>query len=122
MTKLLSHLTSPTALLYLYLVIAQTIAGFYLARGIELPPTYIYLYPLGLLWIMGWWLQNDSRKHGVAWVFDMGLFLAIAWPFIMPYYLFKTRGWRALFAILAFVAIYLGASVLGVALYALFTQ
>jgi hypothetical protein len=39
----------------------------------------------------------------------------------MPYYLFKTRGVRALFNILAFVAIYLGAFVIGVALYALFT-
>src|SRR3982751_314282 len=109
MTRLLSQIASPTALLYIYLVITQTIAGFYLSRGIELPPTYTFLYPLGLLWIMGWWLQKDSRKHGVAWVFDMGLFLSLAWPFIMPYYLFKTRGWRALFAILAFGAIYLGA-------------
>jgi hypothetical protein len=119
--NLLSQITSPTALLYIYLVITQMIAGFYLARGIELPPTYIYLYPLGLIWIIGWWLERDSRRHGVAWVFDMGLFLYIAWPFIMLYYLFKTRGVRALFVILAFVAIYLGAFVTGVALYALLT-
>ncbi|HVG34070.1 MAG TPA: hypothetical protein VM911_13360 [Pyrinomonadaceae bacterium] len=121
MTNLLSQLTSPTALLYIYLVITQMISGFYLSRDVELPATYIYLYPLGLIWIIGWWLEKDSRRHGVSWVFDMGLFLYIAWPFIMLYYLFKTRGVRALFTILAFVAIYLGAFVTGVTLYALLT-
>jgi hypothetical protein len=121
MTRLLSRIASPTALLYIYLVITQVIAGFYLARGRAEPATYTFLYPLGLLWIIGWWLERDSRKQGVAWVFDMGLFLYIAWPFVILYHLFKTRGWRALLVILAFGAIYLGAFVSGVALYALFT-
>ena len=119
MTKLLSKITSPTALLSIYLVVTQIIAGFYLSRDAELPATYTFLHPLGQLWIIGWWLEKDSRRHGVAWVFDMGLFLAIAWPFIMPYYLFKTRGVRALLIILAFVAIYLVAFVTGVMFYAL---
>jgi len=121
MTHFLWQITSPTALLCIYLFITQTIAGFYLSRGVELPATYTFLYPLALIWIIGWWLEKDSQRHGVAWVLDMGLFLAIAWPFIMPYYLFKTRGVRALLAIIAFVAIYLLAFVIGVALYALFT-
>ena len=121
MTRFLSTITSPTALLYIFLVSTQIIAGVYLSRDIELPPAYIFLYRLALLWIIGWWLQKDSRKHNVAWVFDMGLFLYIAWPFIMPYYLLKTRGLKALLTILTFVGIYLGAYMIGVAIYVFLT-
>ncbi|HEY6186067.1 MAG TPA: hypothetical protein VIW80_00205 [Pyrinomonadaceae bacterium] len=119
MTKLLSRITSPAASLYIFVAITQTIAGIYISRGIELPPAFTFLYPLSLLWVIGWWLQKDSRKHGVAWIFDMGLFLSIAWPFIMPYYLFKTRGMKAFLPILAFIGLYLGGYVMGAVIYAL---
>jgi hypothetical protein len=119
MTKPLSRVTSPTALLYIFLVVTQIIGGVYLSRAAELPPAYTFLYPLGLLWSVGWWMQKDSRKHGVAWVYDMGLFLYIAWPFIMPYYLFQTRGVKAFLTILIFGGVYLGAVAVGAGLYAL---
>jgi hypothetical protein len=121
MSRLLSHITTPTALLYIFLVVTHIIAGIYLSSDIELPPAYTFLYPLALLWIIGWWLEKDSRKHGVEWVFDMGLFLYMAWPFIMPFYLFKTRGVKAFLTIIAFVAIYFGAYATGVAIYVLLT-
>jgi hypothetical protein len=116
MTKLLSRMTSPAALLYIFVTINQVIAGIYLARDIEPPSAFTFLYPLGLLWLIGWWLQTDSRKYGVAWVFDMGLFLYIAWPLIMPYYLFRTRGLKGFLPILAFIGTYLGAYVMGAAI------
>lgn len=104
MGKALSQLTSPTALLYLFVAVAQVSSGFYLSFGNEPPPAYVLLYSFGFLWIMGWWLQQDSCKRSVAWVFDMGLFLYIAWPIILPYYLLKTRGLRGLWYMLAFGA------------------
>jgi hypothetical protein len=120
MKKPLSRMTSPMALLYIYLVITQIIAGVYLTREAEPPPIYTFLYPFGLLWIVGWWLQKDSRRHGVAWVYDMGFFLFMAWPFIMPYYLFKTRGVKkALLTILIFGVVYLGAVIIGAGFYAM---
>lgn len=121
MTKFRSQLTSPAALLCIFLVITQIISGIYLSRGIEPPPAYTLLHTLGFLWVIGWWLQKDSRKHGVKWVFDMGLFLYIAWPLIMPIYLFKMRGVKALLTILAFVGIYLGAYIIGAILNVLLT-
>src|ERR1041384_4901395 len=102
MRRLLSHLSAPTILLYLYLIITELANGIYSARGIEPPGIYYLLYPIGFLWVIGWWLMRDSRKRGVRWVFDMGFFLYIAWPFIMPYYLIKTRGVKGLLTILIF--------------------
>ncbi len=95
------------------------VAGVYLAREAELPPAFSLLYPLGLLWAVGWWLRDDSRRRGIAWVFDMGLFLYIAWPFFMPYYLLKTRGAKGLLVMLAFGGVYVGALLAGAALYVL---
>ncbi|MFL6331719.1 MAG: hypothetical protein ACJ754_00075 [Pyrinomonadaceae bacterium] len=108
-------------MLYLYLITAQVITGAYLARGAELPPAFSLLYPLGLLWAVGWWLRRDSRLRGVGWVFDLGLFLYIAWPLFMPYYLLKTRGAKGFLAILAFAGAYVGALLAGAVLYVLCT-
>jgi hypothetical protein len=119
MGKFLSRLGSPAALLYLFLVVTQTANGFYLAGEAEPPPAFTLLYALGLLWAVGWWLRRDSMKRGVGWVFDMGLFLYVAWPFVMPYYLLKSRGVKGLLPILAFIGAYVGALVAGAVLYAL---
>jgi hypothetical protein len=119
MSKFLSQITSPTASIYVFVIITQFVSGIYLASELEPPPIFTLLYALGLLWVIGWWLLRDSRKRGVQWAFDMGLFLYIAWPLIMPYYLLKTRGAKGLLVILGFVGVYLGALLAGVVLYVL---
>ncbi|SRR6266851_8638178 len=116
MASVLSRILSPTVLLYSFIVISQIGFGLYYARQIEPPAGLTLIYPLALLWIVGWWLRTDSRKRGIPWVYDMGLFLNIAWPFIMPYYLLKSRGARGLLIILGFVSAYVGAVLLGIAI------
>ena len=114
MVTVLSRIASPTILLYMFVVITQIGFGIYYGSQVEPPPAYTLLYALALLWIIGWWLRTDSRKRGIAWVYDMGLFLIIAWPFIMPFYLVKSRGDKGLFAILGFVGAYVGAVLIGI--------
>ncbi len=122
MSNFLPRLVSPTALLYFYLIIMQIAQGVYFASEIEPSPAFMLIDSVGLLWIVGWWLLRDSRKRGVAWVYDIGFFLSIAWPLIMPYYLLKTRGAKGLLVILAFVITYIGAGVVGMAMYLLLAQ
>jgi hypothetical protein len=119
MSNLLSRLVSPTALLYVYVTLMQIAHGIYFASKIDEPAALTLVYSVGLLWIMGWWLLKDSRKRGVTWVYDIGFFLSIAWPFIMPYYLLKTRRAKGLLLILAFASIYIAAVAVGMALYLL---
>jgi hypothetical protein len=121
MRNLLRNVSPPTVLLYLFLIVTQSAAGVYLARETQPPPAFTFLYPLGLLWVVGWWLRADSRARGVGWVFDMGLFLYIAGPFYMPYYLLKTRGAKGLLVMLAVAVVYVGALVAGAALCVLLT-
>src|SRR6266446_1080062 len=116
MTIALSRIFAPTMLLYSFVVITQFAYGFYLGMQLEPPGALILFHWLGLLWIVGWWLRTDSRKRGVAAVYDLGFFLYIAWPVVMPYYLVKTRGAKGLLVILGFVATYFGAAIVGMIL------
>ena len=114
MATVLSRILSPAPLLYSFVVVTQFAYGVYLGAQLELPPAVLLLYWLGFLWAVGWWLRTDSRRRGVASVYDMGFFLYIAWPLIMPYYLVKTRGTRGLLVILGFVGAYVGAALIGI--------
>jgi hypothetical protein len=114
MATFFPRLFSPTALLYLFVVIDAIAQGIYAGFQADAPGAFAVLSWIALLWIVGWWLRVDSRKRGVAWVHDMGLFLMMAWPFIMPYYLVKSRGAWGLLNILGFVGVYLGAAIIGI--------
>lgn len=121
MTKIFSRLALPTFLLYLFVIVTQIISGFYLAHRLDPPPAYTFLYSLSFLWLIGWWVKSDSRKHGIAWVMDMGFFLYVAWVFFMHYYLIKTRGVKGLLYLLAFIMVYVFATGFGVMIYVIIT-
>ena len=107
---------SPTVLLYSFVVITQFAYGLYLGQQIETPGAYTLLHWAAQLWIIGWWLRTDSRKRNVAVVYDLGFFLYLAWPIVMPYYLVKSRGAKGLLVVLGFVGAYFGATIVGIIL------
>ena len=119
MVAISSKLTSVTTFLYLFLIVTQLISGVYLASGREAPPTFVAVYVFGFFWMIGWWLRDDSKRQEIKWVYDIGFFLYLAWPVVLPYYLLKSRGVKGILAILAFIGVYLGATVLGIVLYLL---
>lgn len=121
MPTVLSRTFSPTALLYSFVVITQFAYGLYLGQQIEAPGAFTLLHWGAQLWIIGWWLRTDSRKRGVVWVYDLGFFLCIAWPLVMPYYLVKTRRAKGILVILGFIGAYVGAAILGIILSVLVT-
>ena len=116
MTIVLSRILSPTTLLYSFVLITQFAEGVYLGRQIDPPAAFSLLRWAALLWIVGWWLRTDSRKRGGVAVYDLGFFLYIASPLVMPYYLVKTRGVKGLLVILGFIAAYVGATIVGIIL------
>lgn len=119
---LLSRIFSPTVLLYAFVVISQIGHGIYQATERGSPAGFTFASALGFLWLVGWWLRRDSRLPSIPCVYDMGMFLYMLWPFIMPYYLLKTRGARGLLVILGFVAAYIGGFLAGMTISALFTS
>jgi len=109
----LSRIFSPAVLLYVFVVITQIGHGVYVVTEGGAPASFTLANTLGIVWLIGWWLRRDSQRRDFAGVYDMGLFLYILWPFIMPYYLLKTRGARGLLVVLGFIAAYVGGYLVG---------
>src|SRR6266478_8970736 len=112
----LSRIFSPAPLLYTFVVITQFAYGAYLGAQLQFPEGVTFIFAIGILWAVGWWLRTDSRRRGVLSVYDLGFFLYLAWPIVMPYYLLKTRGARGLLVMLGFVASYRGSAIIGMVL------
>jgi hypothetical protein len=73
------------------------VAAVYAATGSEPAPAVALFLSSGPLVAVIIWLQKDARRTGVGMVLDWGYFLLLAWPFVIPWYAFKTRGrsgWR----------------------------
>src|SRR5437588_11637824 len=116
MTIALSRIFAPAPLLYMFVVITQFAYGAYLGAQLQFPEAVTFLFAVGLLWAVGWWLRTDSRRRGVLSVYDLGFFLYLAWPVVMLYYLIKTRGAKGLLIMLGFAAAYVGAALAGMVL------
>ena len=119
--SLISRIFSPTVLLYAFVVISQIGHGIYVVTEGGAPAVITFINALAFLWLVGWWLRQDSRLRSVTSVYDLGMFLYVLWPLIMPYYLLKTRGTRGLLVILGFVVAYVGGLVVGVTISTLLT-
>ena len=99
----------PGILCLTYFAAIQTERGIFLARGTDIPgPSALFDYVVCAC-LIGYWFEADSRKTRVLRQWDMGYFLSFGWPFIIPYYLAKTRGMkRAVFLLLQLAAFYFG--------------
>ena len=53
------------------------------------------------------WLCQDARRRGVGAVHDLGFFLMLSWPVVIPWYAFASRGrggWKLLLGLTALIA------------------
>jgi hypothetical protein len=72
-------------------------AAIYAAVQTEPSPVVSLFLSGGPLLAVILWLQKDARRTGVGAVQDWGYFLLLAWPVVIPWYAFRTRGrsgWR----------------------------
>jgi len=76
---------------------ASLVAAAYAMAQTEPSPVIALFVSGGPLLAVILWLQKDARRTGVGSVQDLGYFLVLAWPIVIPWYAFKTRGrsgWR----------------------------
>lgn len=97
-------------LFIIFLVIfTQTVHGFYAIYEKSPPGAFVLIGYFLMFWLVGDWFMKDSKKNNVSWVFDMGFFLYLSWPLLIPFYLYKTRGFKSAAAVtLGFVLLYFG--------------
>jgi hypothetical protein len=76
-----------------------------LADG-DVSPSVELFFRLGPLLAVILWLQKDAARTGVGAVQDLGFFVWLAWPVVIPWYVFKTRGragWALLLGLMAII-------------------
>lgn len=56
--------------------------------------------------LFAWWVYFDRRKHLISLPFEFEAFVFFAWPIVMPYYLFATRGWWAIPILMAWAMVF----------------
>lgn len=103
-----------TASLLVYLLLANAANGLYV--GLLLQPSSIFqlVSAIAFLWALGWWIIDDNKRYGLTWVQSYGVFLYVIGWIIIPIYLFRTRGSRALLLILLFAGIYVATYIFGI--------
>jgi hypothetical protein len=86
-------------------------------------PEFRLIYGLALSFTIVYWLDRDNRTTNLIRAWDKGWFFFMAWPVLLPYYLFKTRGARrALAIIFAWLAVYVLVVLTAVVIAALWSE
>ncbi len=102
------HVSIPAAFFIGFLLLANIITGLYAGLSIQRSAGFQLVYTL-IFWAgLTWWFLDDSRNHGWNWLQSWGIFLYAAGWLIVPYYLFKTRGLKALLIVLLLIGLYFG--------------
>ena len=73
-------------------LVCSLAAALYAGVQTEPSPVAALLLTGGPLVSVILWLQKDARRTGVGAVHDWGYFLWLAWPVVIPWYAFRTRG------------------------------
>jgi hypothetical protein len=91
--------------------------GIYQGLGVEPLPAFEFLFKLIFMCGVVWWLRAEAQSSPVKQVYCAGLLVNLAWPIIIPYHLFKTRGVRGLLPLFALIATFVIAEILAVIVY-----
>jgi len=114
MVGLLSRFRFASVMVLGSVLITQAGRGVFAAKHVELPgPTLAVEYVL-IASVIGYWFEVDNRGTRFMHVWDQGWFVCMGFPFLLPYYLIKTRGWRrGASATFAFLVFYIVAFLVG---------
>jgi hypothetical protein len=85
-----------------------TVGRWFLAvHGLGAPEAVELLWTFEFRIVLAWWVSVDRRIRGFRLPFEFDALVFFAWPFIVPYYLYRTRGRRGLFLVTGIYVLYL---------------
>lgn len=93
----------------------------YFVLGEEPLPTFEFLYMFGFLCGIVWFLKAEADRSAAARAYCPGVTIGMAWLFLLPYHLLKSRGVRGLIPLLALVGTWVVLEVLAAIVYLMYT-
>ena len=94
---------------------ASTVAVIYGLMGVQPSPLPALFLAFAPLISVIFWVQSDARFHRLATIQDLGFFVYLLWPVLVPWYVIKTRGTRAWRLALLLLAAVVAPLILGLA-------
>jgi hypothetical protein len=111
------HRAQAWVLLVGTILVAGAAQGLYAAAGIPPSGRYELLVRVGLLVLLWNWYVAQCRPHRRALVPDLGLFLGILWPVLLPGALWAKQRWRGVAKVAAIGAAHVLGYVLTLVIY-----
>jgi hypothetical protein len=65
----------------------------YVETGAQPVPIMEWLLTAGPVLMTILWICQDAQRRRIAAVTDLGFLLIVFWPFAIPWYVFRSRGW-----------------------------
>ncbi len=93
--------------------IYQICVGIYDGLNREIPGGFALLSMILLYWSIAIWISDDVKKTEVTWINASRFGLFVAWPILVPFYLFQTRKLKAFQEILCYFAFGIFFKILG---------
>jgi len=87
--------SAPLKSVFVTTVTASTVAVIYGLVGVQPSPLPTLFLTFAPLISVIFWVQSDARFHRLATIQDLGFFVYLLWPVVVPWYVIKTRGARA---------------------------
>jgi hypothetical protein len=81
--------------------------SFAVVHSLGVPSASELLWALEFSLVLVWWVSIDRRIRGFSVPFEFDAFVFFMWPFIVPYYLYRTRGRRGLLLVAGVYSFYL---------------
>lgn len=89
--KRLSVLWSPLTWLVFTAILLTIEASWFAYVGAEGPVRTDQAWGLVSRVLVGWWVLIDRRARGVGMPYEFEAFVVFVWPFVLAYYLYRTR-------------------------------
>src|SRR5262245_28897854 len=92
-----SRFSLATLSLLVYLMLANVASGLYTGLLVQPSPAFRLASVMAFLWALGWWIIDDNKRYQLTWVQSYGVFLYMIGWMIIPIYLFRAGGPKAIF-------------------------
>ena len=94
-------------MLALMMVVYHVGIMIYFVLGEEPLPTFEFVYRFGFLCGVVWFLKAEAERSEVARAYCPGVTIGMAWIFLLPYHLIKSRGVRGLLPLFGLIGTYI---------------
>lgn len=80
--------------LVVLVLLASAVSALAIARGSEISRGAGYLWYVAFSYVVALAVEADRKSRRLSAPFEYAAFVFVAWPLIVPYYLYQIKGWR----------------------------